>query len=54
LEQTRLFGTDLGKSGNRIDLGGGLFLEKREGGRSKGMLYRGNTIIKEVDLVGQS
>jgi len=45
-----MFITDIGKSGKRIDLGAGLFLEIIEGNRPKAILYRGNTRIKEIDL----
>ena len=45
-----MFITDMGKTGKRIDLGAGLFLEIIEGNRPKGIFYRGNTRIKEIDL----
>lgn len=50
MEQTSIFDTDIGKSGKRVSLGAGLFLEKIEGSHPKGILYRGNIRIKEVDL----
>jgi hypothetical protein len=50
LEQTSLFGADLGKSDKRVSLGSRLFLDKTEGNCPKWILYRGNTRIKEVDL----
>jgi hypothetical protein len=50
LEQTTLFSRETEKDEKRSSLGGGLYLEIIEGRHRKGILYRGNTRIKEVNL----
>ena len=50
MKQTSMFDADIAKSGKRISLGAGLFLEKIEGSHPKGRLHRGDILIKEVDL----